>query len=476
MSQPFKRTTDVLLSSAGLIVAAPIMGVVAALLWIEAPGHVIFSQERLGFRGRPFRIHKFRKFPANWANRGPGVTVAGDARMTPLGAFLERTKLDELPQLWNILKGEMSFVGPRPESVQYADLFHGELGEVLNFRPGLFGPNQVEFRNESAMYPPDEDPDAFYRRELFPRKARNDIKYFRQANWLTDQLWVIRGLLVSIVGVVDWREFAGLHLKILFADYAAILTAWSVAFFLRFYSFSGQESATYLFGLIVFPVSIIAGMFVGGCYRYPVRYFDFPAAARMIMVVSMCWLLSFLMLLWLEDRHVSFLLLPMGWFGLVTFLALPRSLARLSWDSTRRRASSDSDIQSALLIYGAGKRGGALAEWVHYGTKGVRFVGFLDDDPALKGRHVFGFPIHGREGDISTIALVHKITEIWCTFLPDQAKRARLETLCSQSGVNLVFIPELEPFCRFSLAPGTQVQENLVVPELKRKVLPRNNL
>ncbi|OAD21195.1 bacterial sugar transferase, partial [Candidatus Thiomargarita nelsonii] len=118
-----KRIIDLVFSLLGLLLAAPLMLLIALFIRMDSPGSVFFSQKRLGLKGRHFMVHKFRKFPSDWGSAGPGVTVAGDARMTKVGKFLERTKLDELPQLWNILLGEMSFVGPRPESLRYADLF-----------------------------------------------------------------------------------------------------------------------------------------------------------------------------------------------------------------------------------------------------------------------------------------------------------------------------------------------------------------
>ncbi len=184
-----KRIMDITLAGLGLMLAAPMIGLIAVAIRLESPGPIIFSQVRLGLRGERFRLHKFRKFP-DACFVGPGVTVVGDARMTRVGRFLERTKLDELPQLWNILRGEMSFVGPRPESVRYSDLFVPEFGCVLEYHPGIFGPNQVAFRNEAEMYPADSDPEDHYRNVLFPDKARRDLAYFPRANCLSDLVWI----------------------------------------------------------------------------------------------------------------------------------------------------------------------------------------------------------------------------------------------------------------------------------------------
>lgn len=203
MNQNRKRIIDVTLASIGLAIAFPFMAITVLLVWLDSPSNVIFTQERLGFRGKRFRLYKFRKFPVHLKDEGPYVTVAGDTRMTRIGAILERTKLDELPQLWNILKGEMSFVGPRPETLNHVNLFIEKYGAVLDYIPGIFGPNQVAFRNESRVYPPDEDPEMFYRRILFPQKAESDIRYFQKANCLTDIIWMIKGIRAIIAGLVN---------------------------------------------------------------------------------------------------------------------------------------------------------------------------------------------------------------------------------------------------------------------------------
>ena len=445
----FKRLIDVTLAIIGMIVSAPIMLLIVLFLRLEEPGNPIFSQERLGKNGKRFRIHKFRKFPTSWGTTGPGVTVAGDARMTPVGAILERTKLDELPQFWNILKGEMSFVGPRPESMRYADLFQGEFSEVLDYTPGIFGPNQIEFRNESAMYPPDENPEVFYRRELFPSKAKNDIRYFRESNCLSDLIWIFKGVQVSLLGVIDWRTFMGLHAKILIADYILILLAWMVTYFLRFPdSFSEAIPLDFTVGLIVIPPFVISGMFVGGCYRHPVRYFSFFDAKRLAQVLLITWSVVFMLMMGLFIRDTSLLLWPIGGFSIVGFLVLPRLLTRIKWEKEHWSAL-DSASTSLLLIYGGGKRGAAFASWVKYGTHHLQMKGFIDDDPALRGKEVFGYPVYGRESDIPTIVAVHGITEIWTSFLPNEAKRVRLKAVCEECGIELVIIPELEPFCRY---------------------------
>lgn len=175
-----RRAFDVVLSIVSLIALAPVMLAIAVLIVIEDGGPVFFQQTRLGFDGRPFGMYKFRKFRSDCGTSGAPLTVEGDSRMTRIGRFLAATKLDELPQLWNILKGDMAVVGPRPESMAFADCFQNGYEEILQHRPGLVGPSQVAFRHEAKLYPADEDPSIFYRRVLFPAKAVLDLAYFKR--------------------------------------------------------------------------------------------------------------------------------------------------------------------------------------------------------------------------------------------------------------------------------------------------------
>jgi hypothetical protein len=372
--------------------------------------------------------------------------VAHDNRMTPLGAFLERTKLDELPQLINILKGEMSFVGPRPESVHFADLFTGQYAQVLDYTPGIFGPNQVAFRNECDMYPIDRDPDEYYRQVLFPQKAKQDLAYFRKANLFTDIYWIFKGLWVSLTGIVNWRKFMGLHLKIVLADILAIIAAWVISYFIRFSNFPFPYSYAYpylLTGLWLIPCLMIPIMFVGGCYRHPVSYYSADDAVRLVISVSFGWFLAFCILAYF-NRTIGYSLLPLNWFILISLLNMPRVLYRIY----QRRKLTHPAVQMNILIYGAGIGGLALSKWIKEGNNSSNLVGFLDDKPTLIRRRIDGKDVLGCERDIPTIHQVHQLHERWVTFQPDPMKRMRLKTVCDSLQIRLVIFPELEPFKR----------------------------
>lgn len=190
-----RRSVDIAVASVAAIVFAPLMLLIAIALVVEGGRPVLFAQTRLGAGARPFRMYKFRKFDVRCDPHGLALTVAGDNRMTKLGRILAATKFDELPQLWNVVRGEMAIVGPRPESMAFADCFRGGAEAVLQYKPGLLGPAQVLFRNEADFYPQSADPLHYYREVLFPAKARIDLSYYPQRTLVSDVAWMARGFL-----------------------------------------------------------------------------------------------------------------------------------------------------------------------------------------------------------------------------------------------------------------------------------------
>jgi len=373
--------------------------------------------------------------------------------MTKIGAILERTKLDELPQLWNILKGEMSFVGPRPESVRFAHLFKGDVAGVLRHIPGLFGPTQIAFRNEADLYPADRNPEAYYQEVLFPQKARLDIEYFQKANCLTDINWIIRGMWVTIVGVVDWRRLATFS-KTIAIDTLLIQASWTVANLLRFSGLPiGEDYHSLLAGVLVLPPVMLTVMLLSGCYKnHPPRSFGFVDAVRLVGAASSAWIVGFSLLIGLVNRNISLYLMPLGWLTLMPAVTGPRVLSRIN--SEKKRKGTLPDSVPEIIIYGTSPAGIALANWVVNGLSGVKLLGFLDDASKVRGKRVFGYPVLGCERDIPTISLMHHVVEIWVAVQLEAPKRVRIREVCKRQGISLVMIPETELFSRFADAVG----------------------
>jgi lipopolysaccharide/colanic/teichoic acid biosynthesis glycosyltransferase len=193
-----RRLLDLGIAGSAAIVLAPLLGLIALALYLEGGRPILFAQTRLGAGGRHFRMYKFRKFHTLCGPDGYPLTLQGDSRMTPVGRILAATKLDELPQLWNVLGGDMAIVGPRPESLAFIDCFRDGYEDVLRYRPGLVGPSQVLYRHEARLYPSNEEPTRYYRQALFPAKAKLDLAYFANRTIASDIGWIARGAMAIL--------------------------------------------------------------------------------------------------------------------------------------------------------------------------------------------------------------------------------------------------------------------------------------
>lgn len=185
--QGLPRAVEAGLACLGLVLASPVLLVAAGLVAATSPGPVLFRQQRAGLGGRPFTLLKLRSMRV--APEGSQLTAAGDARITPVGRWLRRFKLDEIPQLWNVVRGDMSLVGPRPEVPRYVD--DGPLWrQVLSARPGLTDPVTLRLRDEEALLASvaagGDDPERFYRERLLPWKLRGYRDYLARRSWVTD--------------------------------------------------------------------------------------------------------------------------------------------------------------------------------------------------------------------------------------------------------------------------------------------------
>lgn len=196
-----RRVFDVILAVAGLIIASPLMMLVALAIRAESGGPVLFRQERVGLGGRLFRIRKFRTMVIDAERLGIHVTATTDSRITGVGRFLRRYKLDELPQLLDVLVGNMSIVGPRPEVPQYVKFWPEEARrKILRVRPGITDPIALEYFEEGVLLAQSDDPERTYIQEILPRKVRGYTEYLERRSMVVD---------ASVIARTIWRAFRG---------------------------------------------------------------------------------------------------------------------------------------------------------------------------------------------------------------------------------------------------------------------------
>ncbi len=181
----FKRAFDVLVSLAALILLSPLLIGVALAIKLGSPGPIFYRAVRVGKAGVPFKLYKFRSMVVNADRLGAGITTANDTRITGIGRILRRTKLDELPQLINVLRGEMSLVGPRPEDPRYVALYTPEQRRVLAVRPGITSMASVRYRHEETLLS-GADWEQVYIQQIMPDKLAIDLAYVERATLLSD--------------------------------------------------------------------------------------------------------------------------------------------------------------------------------------------------------------------------------------------------------------------------------------------------
>jgi lipopolysaccharide/colanic/teichoic acid biosynthesis glycosyltransferase len=205
---------EVVLCGLGLITLTPLLLIIALLIKVTSPGPVLFRQKRLGQHGRTFELLKFRSMVDRAQAKGPLVTAGGDRRVTPVGRVLRVTKLDELPQLWNVVRGDMALVGPRPEVPAYVGQYPRLFGLVLQQRPGITDVCTLHLRNEEQILAVQDDPETYYVQKLLPRKLAASIREGWRRTWWRD-LRVIVGTVVpgcsALAPPADFRPLASLY-------------------------------------------------------------------------------------------------------------------------------------------------------------------------------------------------------------------------------------------------------------------------
>jgi len=187
-----KRLVDITCSFVGVLLLSPLFVVVAVLIKLDSPGPVFFRQKRIGKDFRPFRIYKFRTMAADAEQRGAPITVGGDKRITRIGRFLRKYKIDELPQLFNVIKGEMSLVGPRPEIKKYVEQFKTDYEKLLTVRPGITDPASLHYSDEERLLASSTTWEDDYLRKVLPEKIRLSSGYVDHHTIFTDLRLILK--------------------------------------------------------------------------------------------------------------------------------------------------------------------------------------------------------------------------------------------------------------------------------------------
>ena len=190
-----KRLFDIFFSALGIIICIPFFIIAAILVKLDSSGPILFTQERIGKDFKPFKIYKFRTMKKVGEQDGPKITIKGDNRITRIGRLLRKYKIDELPQLFNVLKGDMSIVGPRPEISEYVNLFKTAYVKLLSIRPGITDPASICYSNEEILLSGPDNWEENYRKIVLPEKIKLSLQYVDNHSIITDLRLIVKTFL-----------------------------------------------------------------------------------------------------------------------------------------------------------------------------------------------------------------------------------------------------------------------------------------
>ncbi|RMF90002.1 MAG: hypothetical protein D6736_07475 [Nitrospinota bacterium] len=441
-----KRSIDICLALLGLTFFLPLLPLLGLLIKLDSRGPIFYLCDRVGKGGEVFKMYKLRTMYETLVDIGTSVSPAGDPRVTPVGRFLRRTKLNEFPQLFNILKGEMTFVGPRPESPDLAALYPEEAQKIFSVTPGLVGPNQILGRNEEEWYPPDADPQQYYIESILPHKLPLDLEYVEQSSTFKDLKYILLGVKETLFKAISWKFVLQKRSQIylLLADAGLVILSFVLAHLLRFEGL--PEGPYHRFFLQLLPLVVVIRLscfLYFGLYKTLIRYLS---TADIIAVCKAVSLGSFLLVglsFFLDLRPFSRAVFLIDWLCLILFMSSLRLGLRFLWE--RRAKKPVNRNQRRVLIFGAGDAG-VLAYQSLMAEKGkFDVVGFLDDDPAKRHKMLFGKRVLGDRFNLEAVAKLYRVHEILLAIpsAPPQ-EVARVVQACQRAGVQFRIFPTLK--------------------------------
>ena len=403
-----KRIYDLFFAALGLILLAPLFLVIGLLIRLSDRGPVFFRQKRVGQHGRIFSILKFRTMTVDAERVGLSVTSAGDPRITGLGKILRRTKLDELPQLWNVVRGEMSLVGPRPEVPHYMARYSPAQRQILSLKPGITDLATLKFRNEEELLQSAPDVEEFYLQYCVPRKIELNLHYAGEAN-----LWKDTQLIMQTLFLAGEANIIVRYLVVVVTYCLALLFSFWLAYELRFdFSVPALERDLWRRQVPWFvPVQLIFLLRIGASSGL-LTYFNLRDFRR--MVFSLASATAVFWALWYVTGGLG---MPARGVILADFilsccsLAGIRFLFRLLRETYISGVSSKPGDSRRIGIIGAGYAGTALARELSI-KRGIGPVAFFDDDRQKWGSHIHDIPIVGSPEILSANGNGHRVDEV----------------------------------------------------------------
>lgn len=434
------RLIDIIAACLGLLILGLMYPFVGLLIKLDSRGPIFFRCKRVGLHGQVFDMFKFRTMYHFPQDIGPSVSPLGDPRVTTVGRVLRRLKLNEFPQFINLFKGDMTLVGPRPESPDLAALYPPAAQKIFTVKPGLIGPNQILGRNEEELYPPGVDPQQFYLEVILPQKLPVDLAYIEDRSLLKNMKYLLLGIWVTISGAIGrrhlWDNRSQLFLFGL--DTALCLLSFTLAHFLRFDCQMTRVCLQELYPILPWAVLTRLPVFIGmGFYHVLIRHLSLYDIKRVIQGVAMASgvfiVVAYLLGLTAGYPRSVFII---DWFSLTTLLVGYRALAKKLYVRYKTHPLPD-EARIPVLIWGAGDCGELCLRYLQKEQQpAYQVVGFIDDAPKKRGKRLGGVKILGDRHHLKIISQLYKINEVFIAVASLAAHELQqMLDLCRQAGL-----------------------------------------
>jgi lipopolysaccharide/colanic/teichoic acid biosynthesis glycosyltransferase len=460
------RVLDIVVALMGLLILLLMLPVIAILIKLDSPGPIFYGGQRVGKDGKIFKMFKFRTMHGTSNPLGMSVSPQGDPRVTPVGVWLRRLKLNEFPQFYNILKGEMTLVGPRPETPDMSAKYPPEAHKIFSVKPGLVGPNQILGRNEEELYPRGVDPDRFYLEELLPKKLAVDLEYVETKSFLKDLRYLILGIWVTITGAISRQHLTDnlTQILMLVADTLGCLASFTLAHLIRFEGFPpGEITRTYWHILPLTVIARIPLIFYLGGYQTLIRYLSLRDLRRVFQAV---FLGSLLLVFCSYFSGALFLGYGRGVFVVdwlcLTMILLGYRVFLKTLHQQFMKVHANGKPERVALIWGSGDQGVWCARYLSQ-SRDPRYyvVGFIDDEASLQHKQIDGLRVLGDRDHLEVLARLYHIQELFVAMPKIPARRLdQVQELCQHLNITLLrFLPrtvqEITPAERLEPRPQT---------------------
>jgi FlaA1/EpsC-like NDP-sugar epimerase/lipopolysaccharide/colanic/teichoic acid biosynthesis glycosyltransferase len=442
-----KRVLDFLFAAVGLIVLAPLFAVVAIAIRLDSKGPVFYRQRRMGRHLKPFHIMKFRTMVQNADQIGPGITVGQDQRITRVGHFLRHTKIDELPQLWNVFVGDMSLVGSRPELEQYVLMYAQDYRTILKARPGITDVASIVYRDESELLAQSKDPEETYVHVVLPDKIRMARQYTRDASLFHDfKLILATVVYLTYPDQIFDRVLAALarrRVVITAIVQAGLFAAANVlAFLLRFDGTIPPTEMRLMLATLGLVVAVrMAWAHAFGLFRGIWRFTGVRDLESIVATTTLSTL-SVLLAVWTIPPFYAYsrAVIVLDWL-LCTCLLGGIRIARRFHETLKNEAL----LRKKVLVVGCGdSTEPVLRDIANNRFKDYRVIGLVNGDKSLKGMRIHNVPILGAREDLEAILQESDPDEvIIATSSGPGDRREEIVDSCRKSGKPFRIVPDL---------------------------------